>query len=90
MVIAAKRKKCYAQLEPAKKKICSNSKLSKGQVPCQAVHHKLMTADEIPSELECLEKLVQVLIAWHIVFEKIIVMPKANNEKSKGPFVIYL
>ena len=46
--------------------------------------------DEIPSELECLEKLVQVLIAWHIVFEKIIVMPKANKEKSKGPFVMYL
>ena len=84
MVIAAKRKKCYAQLEPAKKKICSNSKLSKGQVPCQAVHHKLMTADEIPSELECLEKLVQVLIAWHIVFEKIIVMPKATTKNQRG------
>ena len=54
-----------------------------GQVPCQAVHNKLMT-DEIPSELKCLEKLEQVLIAQCIVFEKIIVIPKGKQRKING------
>ena len=60
-----------------------NSKLSKGQVPCQAVYNKLMV-DEIPIELRCLEKLEQILIAQRIVFEKIIVMPKGQQRKIKG------
>ena len=46
-----------------------NSKLSKGQVPCQAVYNKLMV-DELPIELGCLEKLEQILTAQRIVFEK--------------------
>ena len=60
-----------------------NSKLSKGQVPCQAVYNKLMV-DEIPIELRCLQKLEQILIAQRIVFEKIIVMPKGQQRKIKG------
>ena len=68
-----------------KEYICKtcNSKLLKGQVPCQAVHNKLMV-DEIPSELACLEKLEQILIAQRIVFEKIVVMPKGQQRKIKG------
>ena len=60
-----------------------HSKLSKGQVPCQAVYNKLMV-DELPIELGCLEKLEQILIAQRIVFEKIIVMPKGQQRKIKG------
>ena len=63
-------------------KTCS-SKLSKGQIPCQAVHNKLMV-DKIPSELECLEKLEQILISQRIVFEKIVIMPKGQQRKIKG------
>lgn len=53
-------------------------KVSKGQVPCQAVYNKLLV-DEIPAELESLEKLEQILIAQRIVFEKIVVMPKGQQ-----------
>ena len=66
-----------------------NSKLSKGQVPCQAVYNKLMV-DEIPIELRCLQKLEQILIAQRIVFEKIKLCPKASSEKLKGLFATYL
>lgn len=40
--------------------------------------------DEIPSELECLQKLEQILTAQRIVFEKIIVLPKGQQRKVKG------
>ena len=40
--------------------------------------------DQIPSELECLEKLEQILIAQRIVFEKIIIMSKGQQRKIKG------
>lgn len=63
-------------------KTCS-SKLSKGQIPCQAVHNKLMV-DDIPSELECLEKLEQILISQRILFEKIVIMAKGQQRKIKG------
>ena len=56
-------------------------KVSKGQVPCQAVYNKLLV-DEIPAELESLEKLEQILIAQRIVFEKIVVMPKGQQRKN--------
>ena len=62
-----------------------HSKLLRGQVPCQAVYNELMV-DEIPSELECLEKPEQILIAQCIVFEKI--LPKGNNGKLKELFVM--
>lgn len=57
-------------------------KVSKGKVPCQAVYNKLLV-DEIPPELDSLEKLEQILIAQHIVF-KIVVMPKGQQRKIKG------
>ena len=60
-----------------------NSKLSKGQVPCQAVYNNVMV-DELLIELGCLEKLEQILIAQRIVFEKIIVMPKGQQRKIRG------
>ena len=63
-------------------KTCS-SKLLKGQVPCQAVYNKLMV-DKVPSELQCLEKLEQILISQRIVFEKIVIMPKGQQKKIKG------
>ena len=46
------------------REICKtcHSKLLKEQVPCQAVYNKLMV-DETPPELECLEKLEQILIS---------------------------
>ena len=47
-----------------------NSKLLKGKIPCQAVYNN-MIVDTVPAELECLEKLEQVLIAQRIVFEKV-------------------
>ena len=58
-------------------------KVSKGKVPCQAVYNKLLV-DEIPPELDSLEKLEQILIAQRIVFEKIVVMPKGQQRKIKG------
>ena len=68
-----------------KEYICKtcNAKLSTGQMACQAVQNKLIV-DEIPSELNCLEKLEQILIAQCIVFEKIVVMPKGQQRKIKG------
>ena len=47
------------------------------------MHNKLIV-DEMPSELACLEKLEQILIAQRIVFEKIVVMPKGQQRKIKG------
>ena len=41
--------------------------------------------DEIPIELSSLEKLEQILIAQRIIFEKIMVMPKRQQRKIKGP-----
>ena len=68
-----------------KEYICKtcHSKLLKEQVPCQAVYNKLMV-DETPPELECLEKLEQILISQRIVFEKIVIMPKGQQRKIKG------
>ena len=60
-----------------------HAKVSKGQVPCQAVGNKL-EVDRIPPELSVLEKLEQILIAQRIVFEKIVVMPKGQQRKIKG------
>ena len=60
-----------------------HARVSKGQVPCQAVGTKL-EVDRIPPELSVLEKLEQILIAQRIVFEKIVVMPKGQQRKIKG------
>ena len=55
----------------------------RGKVPCQAVVNNL-DIDDIPTELNTLEKLQQILIAQRIVFEKIVVMPKGQQKKIKG------
>ena len=60
-----------------------NSKLLKGKIPCQAVYNN-MIVDTVPTELESLEKLEQILIAQRIVFEKVIIMPKGQQQKIKG------
>lgn len=39
--------------------------------------------DEIPSELKCLEKLAQILIAQQLLFQKIVIMPKGQIRKIK-------
>ena len=57
-----------------------NSKLSK---PCQAMYNN-MIGDTVPTELECFEKLEQVLIAQKIVFERVVIMPKGQQRKIKG------
>ena len=40
--------------------------------------------DDMPSELGDLKKLAQIIIAEHIVFEKITVMPKGQHGEIKG------
>ena len=47
------------------------------------MHNKLLV-DEIPSELKCLEKLEQILIAQRLLFQKIVIMPKGQQRKIKG------
>ena len=54
-----------------------HSKVIKGKLPCQAVVNNTYV-DEIPTELFSLEKLQEILIAEHIVFEKIVVIPKGQ------------
>ena len=59
-----------------------HSKAIKGRLPCQAVVNNL-DVDDIPTELQSLKKLEQILIAQRIVFEKIVVMPKGQQRKIK-------
>jgi hypothetical protein len=63
-----------------KEYICKtcHSKCVKDIIPCQAIVSNLFV-DDIPSELECLRKLEQILIAQRIVFEKIVIMPKGQQ-----------
>jgi len=63
-------------------KTCQN-KITKQKIPCQAVYNKLVI-DDAPAELQCLEKLEQILVAQRIVFEKIVIMPKGQQRKVKG------
>ena len=60
-----------------------HSKAIQGSLPCQAIINNLYV-DDIPTELEELKKLEQIIIAQRIVFEKIIVMPKGQQRKIKG------
>ena len=70
-----------------KEYICKtcHSKAIKGRLPCQAAVNNLYV-DDIPTELESLKKLEQILlvIAKRIVFEKIAVMHKGQQRKIKG------
>ena len=66
--------------------ICNtcHSEVIKGKLPSQAVMNN-MHVDEIPqTELSSLEKREQILIAQRIVFEKIVVLPKGQQRKTKG------
>ena len=47
------------------------------------MHSKLLV-NEIPSELKRLEKLERILIAQHLLFQKIVIMPKGQQRKIKG------
>ena len=60
-----------------------HSEMIRGKVPCQAVVNNL-DIDDIPTELNSLKKLQQILIAQRIVCEKIVVMPKGQQKKIKG------
>lgn len=68
-----------------KEYICKtcHSKSANGKIPSQAIINNLFV-DEVPSELECLQKLEHILIAQRIVFEKIVIMPKGQQRKIKG------
>ena len=45
---------------------------------------KNLCVDDVPTRLESLKKLQRIIIAWWIVFEKIVVMPKGQQRKIKG------
>ena len=55
-------------------------KAIQGKVPCQSTVNNLCV-DDVPTELESLKKLEQIIIAQWIVFEKIVVMPKGQQRK---------
>ena len=60
-----------------------HSKATTGKLPCQAIVNNLFV-DDVPTELENLQKLEQILIAQRIVFEKVVFMPKGQQRKIKG------
>ena len=64
-----------------KEYIC-HSKAIQGRLPCQAIVNNL-NVDDVPTELGNLKKLEQlILIAQRIIFEKLIVMPKGQQQKK--------
>ena len=58
----------------------------KGKMPCQAVCNRTLV-DEIPRELACLEKLESILIAQRLIVEKLIILPKGQQQKIRGAVV---
>ncbi|XP_030019133.1 uncharacterized protein LOC115439438 [Sphaeramia orbicularis] len=62
---------------------CHN-KISKGEVPAESWRNNL-DLDPIPSELGCLNSLEQHLIALHIPFMKMLVLPKGGQNGVHGP-----
>ena len=68
-----------------KEYICKtcHSKAIQGKLLCQAIVNNL-NVDDVPTELGNLKKLEQILIAWRIVFKKVIVMLKGQQRKIKG------
>ena len=80
----------YIHVSTRKLRLCvGNLSVDKGKIPCQAICNN-MYVDKIPPELPSLEKLEQILIEQQIVFEKIIIMPKGQQKKSREQSVIYL
>ena len=63
-----------------------HKKVSKNQMPCQSVKNKLEVT-ELPSELKDLYKLETILIAQRICVQKMIIMPKGQQLKSKGSII---
>ncbi|XP_057292445.1 uncharacterized protein LOC130621150 [Hydractinia symbiolongicarpus] len=57
--------------------------LKKAEIPPQAVWNKLNIVD-LPNEIQCLNRLEQILISKRILFKKIAVMPKGQQQKIKG------
>ena len=63
-----------------------SQKVSKNQMPCQSVKNKLEVT-ELPLELKDFYKLETILIELRICFQKIIIMPKGQQLKSKGSII---
>ena len=60
-----------------------HSHISKNQIPCQAVWNKL-ALDDLPDEMQRLNRLEKVLISKRILFKKISILPKGQQPKIKG------
>ena len=58
-------------------------KCQKGKVPCQAVSRKLEVFD-LPAEFQNIGKLKKVLIAKHLLFKKVTIMPSGQVPKIFG------
>ena len=67
--------------------ICNtcHSKAIQEKLPCQATVNRNLYVDDVPTELESLKKLEQIMVARRIVFEKIVVIPKGQQRKMKEP-----
>ena len=52
-------------------------------MPCQSVKNNLQI-DELPPELQDLNRLERVLISRRILYKKIAIMPKGQSMKLKG------
>ena len=61
-----------------------DSKLKKKKTPCQAVCNKLEIF-QFPEDMPVLNRLEKVIISKRILFAKIVVMPKGQFRKIKGP-----
>ena len=60
-----------------------HSNVVQGRLPCQAIVNNLYV-DDVPTELENLKKLEEIIIAQGIVFEKVILSyAKRTTEKNK-------
>lgn len=63
--------------------VTRHSKAFKGKARCQATVNNLCI-DDVPTVLESLKKLEQIIIAQQIVFEEIVMLPKGQQRKIKG------
>ena len=61
---------------------CHNS-VKKNKTPCQSVKNGL-ELDPVPSQLSRLHKLESILVAQRYCFQRLIIMPKGQQQKIKG------
>ena len=63
-----------------KEYICQtcHSETIQWKIPCQAIIRNNFNVNYVPTEIGNLKKLEQIIIAWHIVFDKVTVMPKGQ------------